>query len=157
MRKTKSITSKSGLARRLELSRPTLDKYLSMPGAPKKGREGFDLAAVVNFIGANAERESTACKAAPDLKAARVRELLLRCERLKFLLDRERGIYVLRSEVQASIRRIMGPAVIVLEQRLVNEYPTGVAGMDVPQARIYGKRLCDELMEFLQSLKTEWT
>jgi len=33
-----------------------------------------------------------------------------------------------------------------LIQKLENEYPTAVAGLDVPQARIYGKRLVDEIL-----------
>jgi hypothetical protein len=156
MKKPKIIKTLAQLARRIELSRPTLRKYLALSGAPKKGKEGYDLAAVAGFIADNSEREATAVKASPDLKAARAKEIHLRCARLKLFLDRERGLYVLKAEVKASITRIMGPMVQHLEQKLVNEYPNAVAGLDVPQARILGKRVFDEIMVFCESLKNEW-
>jgi hypothetical protein len=77
--------------------------------------------------------------------------------KLRLANDKEERLIVKRSAVSESIRRSLSPAAATLEQRLVNEYPTAVAGLDVPQARIYGKRLCDELVAFLKSLEKEWS
>lgn len=84
-------------------------------------------------------------------------KLMEEIRKLRMANDLQEKLLVTRAKVQESLRRSLTPAVAILEQRLVNEYPTGVAGLDVPQARIYGKRLCDELMNFIQSLETEWT
>lgn len=65
-------------------------------------------------------------------------------------------LLVKKAEVIESIRRCMTPAVALLEQRLVNEYPTAVAGLDVPQARVYGRRVCDEIITYFQTLADEW-
>jgi hypothetical protein len=83
-------------------------------------------------------------------------KLIEEIRKLRVANDLVEGKLVQRSTIQESLRRCLTPAATILEQRLVNEYPTGVAGLDVPQARIYGKRLCDELMVFLQSLESEW-
>jgi len=34
----------------------------------------------------------------------------------------------------------------MLRQKLENEYPLAVAGLDVPQARVYGRRLGDDIL-----------
>ena len=44
----------------------------------------------------------------------------------------------------------------ILEAKLVNEYPSAVAGLDVPQARIYGKRLYDDILAAFLALDKEW-
>ena len=76
--------------------------------------------------------------------------------KLRIANDKEERLVVQKTKVVDSIRRCLAQATPTLEQRLVNEYPTAVAGLDVPQARIYGRRLCDELVAFLQSLEREW-
>lgn len=83
-------------------------------------------------------------------------KLFQEIRKLRIANDKEERLVVLRSKVADSIRSCLSPAVATLEQRLVNEYPTAVAGLDVPQARIYGKRLCDELLGYFQSLDKEW-
>ena len=89
-------------------------------------------------------------------RSLRDEKLMEEIRKLRVANDLTEGKLVKKSQVQESLRRCLTPAVAILEQRLVNEYPTAVAGLDVPQARIYGKRLCDELMDFMQSLETEW-
>lgn len=83
-------------------------------------------------------------------------KLMEEIRKLRIGNDREEKKSVLRTAVAGAIRRCLGPAAAMLEQRLVNEYPTAVAGLDVPQARIYGKRLCDEVLSALQRLEAEW-
>jgi hypothetical protein len=87
----------------------------------------------------------------------RDQKMLQEIRKLRIANDKEEGLVVAKGKVIDSIRRCLSPAVATLEQRLVNEYPTAVAGMDVPQARIYGRRLCDELIAFFKSLEKEWS
>ena len=70
--------------------------------------------------------------------------------------DRDEGKLVPREAVAESIRRCLGPVALKLEQKLVNEYPSAVAGLDVPQARIYGKRIVAEILKHYQELAKEW-
>lgn len=83
-------------------------------------------------------------------------KLLEEIRKLRIANDEAEKVVVPKAKVADSIRRCMAPAAAALEQRLVNEYPTAVAGLDVPQARIYGKRLCDELLGFFQTMEKEW-
>ncbi len=97
--KTNFVPTKAALAKRIGVSLPTLDAYLKRPGAPQQVVGfGYDFDAVVEFISANGSRTETA-KAAPDLRALKVEELTLKCAKLKFSLDRERGLYRLGSDV----------------------------------------------------------
>lgn len=89
-------------------------------------------------------------------RSLRDEKLIEEIRKLRLANDREDQKLITKAQVKASMRRCLTPASAMLEQRLVNEYPTGVAGLDVPQARIYGKRLCDELLGFLQSFEKEW-
>jgi biotin operon repressor len=76
--------------------------------------------------------------------------------KLRIQNDAKEGKLVARESVAASIRRILGPADQTLEQKLVNEWPSMVAGQDVPAIRIYGKRLADDIRTKLRELETEW-
>ena len=44
----------------------------------------------------------------------------------------------------------------LLTQKLENEYPSVVAGLDVPAARIYGKKLNDQIRAEVRSWATAW-
>lgn len=96
-----------------------------------------------------------ALKAKPG-QSLREEKLVEEIRKLRIANDREEEKLILTAAVGESVRRCLGPAAATLEQRLVNEYPTAVAGLDVPQARIYGKRLTDELLGFFQALASEW-
>jgi hypothetical protein len=54
------------------------------------------------------------------------------------------------------VSRVLARVDQILEQKLSNEYPAAVAGLDVPQSRIYGKRLGDQIRTEFQGLKEEW-
>ncbi|HEV8542771.1 MAG TPA: hypothetical protein VGR78_10305 [Verrucomicrobiae bacterium] len=86
----------------------------------------------------------------------RDQKLLQEIRKLRIANDKDEGLVVAKAKVKDSIQRCFSPMVATIEHRLTNEYPTAVAGCDVPQARIYGKRLADELIAFLQSFKNEW-
>jgi signal recognition particle GTPase len=137
--------SVNALSKLLGRDRRTIDKALvGIPPTRIEGKTKFYLLEEVE----QAIRERNV-----KLKDDKLTEEI---RKLRMANDEKDKKLILKSKVKESLRRCLTPAAAILEQRLVNEYPTGVAGLDVPQARIYGKRLCDELMVFLQSLETEW-
>lgn len=98
--KTNWTPNKVALAKKLGVTRTTLDTYLNRPGAPQPvAGAGYDFDAVVEFVAANGVRTETA-QSAPDLRALKVEELRLKCDRLKLALDRERGLVLLKDEVR---------------------------------------------------------
>jgi phage terminase Nu1 subunit (DNA packaging protein) len=76
--------------------------------------------------------------------------------KLRIKNDRDEGKLVSRESVAASIRRILGPAAQILTKKIENEWPSAVAGQEVPAIRIYGKRLVDDIMGKFKELETEW-
>src|SRR5437016_1948115 len=111
MKKTeKLVQTKIALARCLEVSRATLDRYLSMPKAPERTAQGWDLAAVADFVAENAQSEETRSRASDEIRGLKAREIRLRCDRLKLRIGVERRVFVKKSDVAAAIYKIMGPA-----------------------------------------------
>ena len=86
------------------------------------------------------------------------RELKLREEhrKLKLINDFKEGKLIPIETVKHVHSRTLARVDQVIEQKLSNEYPSAVAGLDVPQARVYGKRLGDQLREEFQKLNQLW-
>jgi hypothetical protein len=139
--------SVNALSKLLGHDRRTLDKALvGIEPARIEGKTKFyKLADVEKAV---RQRSSTKLK---DQK------LVEEIRKLRIANDKAEGLTRPKAKVIASIQRCMPPVATMLEQRLVNEYPTAVAGLDVPQIRIYGRRLADELMAFFHNLQGEWT
>src|SRR5690349_14969679 len=104
--KQKALT-KLALSKRLEISRTTLNRYLGLPGAPGRGRGGYDLAAVADFIATQSHSEITQAKTNSEIARLKAREIALRCERLKLALDVEMGKYVKLDELIAETSKVM--------------------------------------------------
>lgn len=82
-----------------------------------------------------------------SLKDAKLEEEI---RKLKINNDRAAKILVLKTKIIAFFHGFTAEHRAALHQVLENEYPTAVAGMDPPQARILGKRLADKLDEIAQ-------
>ena len=108
---------------------------------PKKSNYKFEatLAGLLKFY-----REKQ--KELREVKQAIADEQHRRLKRENDLADE---LLVARAELVAEFRKVIDPIKQMLRQKLENEYPLAVAGLDVPQARIYGKRLEDDIL-------TEW-
>jgi hypothetical protein len=65
--------------------------------------------------------------------------------KLKLINDRTSGTLMETKTVSAELQGICAEQIKILRQKLENEYPTAVAGMDPAQARIFGKRLVDDI------------
>ena len=76
--------------------------------------------------------------------------------KLKFANDKNDGLYVLKSRGGAIIEQVLSAIDVVLEQKLENEWPSVVAGLETAQARIYGRRLRDSIRGELHKLGALW-
>lgn len=75
-----------------------------------------------------------------------------------WLANEERqGFLIPRAEVAESVRKLAGQFTKLLDAKLENEYPAAVAGLDVPGARAFGKRLNDEIRAEVQRWADVWT
>ena len=79
-----------------------------------------------------------------------------RVRKIKMANDKEAGELVelkkLTSEAAPTLQKIKD----ITYQKLTNEMPIAVAGMDVPQSRIYGTRLASDLLAVWGSLFKKW-
>ena len=151
------VRTKFALSRQLGVSRNTLDKFLSMPDAPEAGPQGYDMAAVATFIAKNASNQKTLAAIDPTIRGLKQYELALRCAKLRHAIEKERGLYLLKQDVSASVRSVGVGIRIVLEQKLEREYPAVVAGLnDVPSVREYTFKLIDEILEKWRALENRW-
>ena len=89
---------------------------------------------------------------------SRERTLKLAAQRKRAELDlaRAKGQMVLKAEVAAAFGRIAAAVKGILTQKLENEYPVAVAGLNVPEARIYGGRIMDEIVAQFRELAREF-
>lgn len=109
-------------------------------------------ARVVQWI-AEHQAEMSAGGDGDGLKEQKLKEEVRKLRRLN---DIQEGKLVAKSDVAKDIVRVLSRVCPFLEAKLVNEYPSAVAGLDVPQARVYGRRLFDATMVFFQSLAKEF-
>jgi hypothetical protein len=76
--------------------------------------------------------------------------------KLKIRNDREEAGLISREAVKATVKALVPKFHELLDRKLLNEYPAAVAGLDVPGARIYGKKLNDEIRAEIQSWAHLW-
>ena len=151
------IKTKLELAKRLELSRTTLDRYLSKPGAPTRERgKGWSLAAVTAFIGEHADAERTRLKGSDALRRAKLREIELRCKRLAFALECDRGKFILVEDLSKVSAPTLSAFRTMVYDVLEVRAPMGMSGLGIAEGRIYGRRLADELLQKLQAVFATW-
>jgi hypothetical protein len=87
-----------------------------------------------------------------DMDSAKLAEMLERVRQRRRLNDVADGLLVKKSKVVEEFQKVATPVKAMLRQKLEIEYPPAVAGMDVPQARIFGRRLEDDILVELQKL-----
>jgi len=77
--------------------------------------------------------------------------------RLRLRNDRDERRLVPMAWVQSRHSAVAARVGGILRQKLEVEYPNAAAGLDVRGARVYGKRLNDDIMGEFQKLQNEWT
>jgi len=76
--------------------------------------------------------------------------------KLKLRNDREEAVLIPRVQVAETVRLLAAKFGALLDAKLENEYPAAVAGLDIPGARIYGKKLSDAIRAEVQSWASLW-
>lgn len=95
-------------------------------------------------------------KAMGDEISLRETKLSEEIRKLRIKNDRDEGKSVPKVEVASAIRRALAGVAGILEAKLVAEWPSAVAGLDPAQARVYGRRLYDDVMVQCQALEKEF-
>ena len=70
--------------------------------------------------------------------------------------DFEEGELLKVNAMVVAFQRVSTGVKKILRQRLENEYPTFCAGLQVAEARVYGKRLADEIIKEIATLQAAW-
>lgn len=99
----------------------------------------------------------------PDAMAAGAESLSLKDQKiseeirkLRIQNDAKEGALVSRSKVAEALLRCGKAIDTMTEAKLCNEWPEAVAGLDVAQARVYGRRMKDGVMGEIRKLEGEW-
>lgn len=70
--------------------------------------------------------------------------------------DLEDDLLIEKTRVAEQFQKLFRPALARVEQMLVNEYPSKVSGLDVPAARVYGKRVLDMILDAHREAALQW-
>lgn len=134
--------TKSELSRALKIHRAQLDTFLAKPGAPSPdAKKRYDTKAVAAWIA-----ESRGTGSADSLKAARLIEVRLRCEKLRRELDRDAGVTILRADVDLLHGKLALNLKGLLYAKLEGELPAKCQGYDALALRRAGREMADELV-----------
>ena len=131
----------NGWCAELALHPQTLSKILArVPASGSKGRfKTYDLATVKRAVEKHDAGKRQRRGTSDDLLAQRIRSIELH----NAISD---GTLIEHDRVKSAISVLLARVDQLIEQKLVNEFPSSVAGCDVAQAVIFGKRLTSELL-----------
>ena len=76
--------------------------------------------------------------------------------KLKLANDENEALLIPRATVSETVRKLAAKFGLLLTSKLEQEYPATVAGLDVPAARIYGKKLNDQIRAEVQAWAGGW-
>ena len=76
--------------------------------------------------------------------------------KLKIANDVKEGVLIPRAAVAETVRKLGAKFGELLTAKLEQEYPATVAGLDVPSARIYGKKLNDQIRAEVRTWAEDW-
>ena len=153
MTKPKTIlyVTKAEAARRLSVSRPTLDRLLARQGAPSPtAAKRYSLDDLTRFIAAQGE------SSVDTLRSARLVEVQLRGEKLRRELDRDAGVTIPRVEVEALHGKLALNLKGLLYAKLEGELPAKCQGYDALALRRFGREMADELVGRLAASIDTW-
>lgn len=136
-----------GLANETGLDRETVKRRLVAAGLWPP--ENHSRAKLIDAL-----RPATGDKEGDSIKEKKTFE---EWRKLKIANDAKEGALIPRSVVAESVRKLAGQFTKLLDAKLENEYPAAVAGLDVPGARAFGKRLNDEIRAEVQRWADVWT
>ncbi len=144
--------TKSELARALKIHRAQLDAFLAKPGAPSPDtKKRYDTKAVAAWIA-----ESRGTGSTETLRAARLVEVQLRCEKLRRELDRDAGVTILRADVDDLHGKLALNLKGLLYAKLEGELPAKCQGYDALALRRAGREMADDLVSRLAQDIDTW-
>lgn len=76
--------------------------------------------------------------------------------KLKLENDQSEGLLTNTARLATELSAALIPIREELRQKLEAECPMAMSGMDVPEARIIGKRLCDDVFEKIGAVFKRW-
>lgn len=76
--------------------------------------------------------------------------------KLKLANDLKESALIPRALVAETVRKLAAKFTALMDSKLEQEYPATVAGLDVPAARIYGKKLNDQIRAEVQAWSGAW-
>jgi hypothetical protein len=143
--------TKAQASRDLGITRPTLDRILSRPGAPSpNAAKKYEASALSSFV------ESQRSSGLDPLRNARLREVELRCEKLRRELDLTAKKTILRADVDAFHGLLSQRLRSLLYFKLETELPPKLAGCDALNIRQNLRALADELVGRLAKDVDAW-
>jgi len=151
------VKTKTALAGLLNYSKQRLQVMSAMDGFPEKGRKGYDVDAVVEFLTAQgaSPTPSVGTPAAADnrnltdLKADLLKEQIAK---LKFQNQVEQRQYIAKDEIARELTRVIHQFKSVLYGALENELPPILEGMKAADIQV---RMRGALAEAFKSIETD--
>jgi hypothetical protein len=135
----------SGIADKTGMDRRTIKRRLMEAGLYPP--DGHSDAALLEAVKPSVATGSTGTKEDEQYEKWR---------KLRIKNDKDEGKLVAVELVKQCHSRILARVDQIIEQKLSNEFPSAVAGLDVPACRVYGKRLGDQIRAEMNQLKEEW-
>ena len=143
--KIKERLKKGALAERMGLSRPTLNKYLGMVGAPPPdGKGSYEVEAVLAWFSQHSEVAGNAPRTMQDWK---IREVQLRCQKMEDQLQRDRGEYISKQAASKTIIPLMAELGELMRQKFILELPSRYRGHDQVECAEFNEHAIDAIVK----------
>src|SRR2546422_4905238 len=84
-----------------------------------------------------------------------IERLRLICEALKFENERERGLWMLKSESDQDLQKLAAHIQNVLRSRLENELPPQLEGLRAPEIAVKMREVRGEIIDAMRALPSE--
>lgn len=137
---------KSALATRLGISRPSLNKYLRIAGAPAP--DGKRAYSVEEMIGWLAQHGSIGPAGDSDsIQHWKREEVKLRCKRMQDQMARDRGEYVSKAEASKTIIPLMAELGELMRQKFILELPSRYKGRDMIECQQMNEKAVDDIVK----------
>ena len=128
------LKEKQQVAKALGISRPALDAFLKLPGAPKKHpKKGWDLELVRNHVLKNTEKESIAANLDSDIKDLKKWDIYERARKAQIANDQKMGKLISVEKHRAEIASMAAECQLVLSS-IPSRLAPEVVGLTVTEA-----------------------
>lgn len=138
------LYSVNALSKLTGSDRKTIDKVIAANGIQGVGGK-YALADIRQALDGKADKSLRDQKLAEEIRKLQIKN------------DKDQGKLIPKTEVVASIMRVAPRIRATMEQKLLNEYPSVVAGLGEPdKVRTYSRRLYNEVMAEWAAFEKEW-